>query len=124
MLYSAVGEKTYTCFLDPTRALPMLHIQDVVDATLRLMDEKKPSIAYPYNISSFEVSPLDWQKVIAGLGYEVRLESKVDFRDAIAASWPKKIDDHLFRKDYNWSPRYDATTSAATVMETILAEKS
>ena len=30
-----------------------------------------------------------------------------DFRQAIANSWPQRIDDAEARRDWGWSPRYD-----------------
>ncbi|NNK27427.1 MAG: NAD-dependent epimerase, partial [Flavobacteriaceae bacterium] len=32
---------------------------------------------------------------------------KPDFRQAIADSWPKSIDDSEARNDWDWMPKYD-----------------
>lgn len=120
MLYSAVQHTPYTCFLKPNRMLPMLHIKDAVTAAVLLMGKQPPAIAYPYNISGFEASPQTWQQQIALLGYPVPFKPQVDFRDTIAASWPKKVNDRLFRNNYNWHPQYDATKTAQTVLEELM----
>lgn len=124
MLYSAAQNRPYTCFLKPNRMLPMLHIKDAVTAAVLLMGKQPPSIAYPYNISGFETSPETWQQQIDQLGYRIRTQSQVDFRDTIAASWPKKVNDRLFRNNYNWHPKYDATKTAQTVLEELMAAQS
>ena len=79
---------------------------------------------YPYNISGFETSPETWQQQIDQLGYRIHTQSQVDFMDTTAATWPKKVNDRLFRNNYNWHPKYDATKTAQTVIEELMAAQS
>ena len=88
------------------------------------MGKQPPSIAYPYNISGFETSPETWQQQIDQLGYRICTQSQVNFRDTIAASWPKKVNDRLFRNNYNLHPKYDTTKTAQTVLEELMAAQS
>ena len=44
--------------------------------------------------------------------------------DTIAATWPKKVNDRLFRNNYNWHPKYDATKTAQTVLEELMDAQS
>jgi nucleoside-diphosphate-sugar epimerase len=37
---------------------------------------------------------------------EFTCEYKPDFRQAIADSWPRSIDDNAARKEWGWKPRY------------------
>ena len=48
MLYYAKQKKDYTCFLKQDTFLPMLHVDDAVDASIKLMDcELNKHITYP-----------------------------------------------------------------------------
>jgi nucleoside-diphosphate-sugar epimerase len=38
---------------------------------------------------------------------EFKIDYKPDFRQAIADSWPKTIDDSLAREEWGWNPEYD-----------------
>ena len=57
--------------------------------------------------------------MITSLGYELKLEFKEDFRQSIADSWPRKIDDTLFRKDISWLPKFDAKLTAEDILRLI-----
>ena len=69
MLYNAKENLDYICFLNSDTQLPMMHIEDAVNASINLMnaDKKDISLNFPYNISSFETSPSKWNKIINSL---------------------------------------------------------
>ena len=121
MLKAAKNNKAYVSPLNKNTFLPMMHIKDAVGATLKLMSvsRKKISVSGAYNLGSFETSPQHWSKILASLGYKLKLDFKLDFRQSIADSWPKKIDDSHFRKDILWSPKYDAKLTAQDILRQI-----
>ena len=121
MLFSAAKKKDFTCFLKNDTVLPMMHINDAVDASIMLMsiDKKNISINTPYNISSFETSPSKWRDTINSLGYELKIDYEVDFRQDIADSWPKKVDDSLLRKDIDWIPKFNEKETALDILKSI-----
>ncbi len=121
MLYSALSGSVYKCFLDKDRILPMMHIDDSVEASIRLMnvDRNKISINSPYNITSFNITPDLWRNIINSLGYNLKVSFEKDFRDEIAQSWPRKLDDDLFRNDLGWKPKYDSLNTAKSIINAI-----
>ena len=121
MLYNAKQKKSYTCFLKENTCLPMIHVQDAVDASIKLMNLNKNQISlnYPYNISSFETSPNSWLKTIRSLGYDLDMKYNIDFRQNIADSWPKKIDDNILRNQINWQPIYNEFNTAKNIIKAI-----
>ena len=121
MLYNAKQKKSYTCFLKENTCLPMIHVQDAVDASIKLMNLNKNQISlnYPYNISSFETSPNSWLNTIRSLGYDLDMKYNIDFRQNIADSWPKKIDDNILRNQINWQPIYNEFNTAKNIIKSI-----
>ena len=121
MLYNAKENQDYICFLNSDTQLPMMHIEDAVNASINLMnaDKKDISLNYPYNISSFETSPSKWNKIINSLGYNLNVKYKPDYRQNIADSWPKKIDDSILRNDIKWEPKFNDVNTAKLIIDSI-----
>ena len=121
MLYNAKENLDYICFLNSDTQLPMMHIEDAVNASINLMnaDKKDISLNYPYNISSFETSPSKWNKIINSLGYNLNVKYKPDYRQNIADSWPKKIDDSILRNDIKWWPKFNDVNTAKLIIDSI-----
>ena len=121
MLYNAKENLDYICFLNSDTQLPMMHIEDAVNASINLMnaDKKDISLNFPYNISSFETSPSKWNKIINSLGYNLNVKYKPDYRQNIADSWPKKIDDSILRNDIKWWPKFNDVNTAKLIIDSI-----
>ncbi len=121
MLYNAKENQDYICFLNSDTQLPMMHIEDAVNASISLMnaDKKDISLNYPYNISSFETSPSKWNKIINSLGYNLNVKYKPDYRQNIADSWPKKIDDSILRNNIKWEPKFNDVNTAKLIIDSI-----
>ena len=121
MLFSAKSNESYSCFLKSDTYLPMMHVNDAIDASIKLMnaDIVDLNVDYPYNISSFETSPSEWIEIIQSIGFTLNVEYKVDFRQSIADSWPKKIDDSVLRSDIKWLPKFNAIDTAKNIIESI-----
>ena len=121
MLFSAKNNENYNCFLNSETFLPMMHIDDAIEASIMLMnaDKKNISINYPYNISSFETSPSKWNNIINSIGYNLNVKYKPDYRQKIADSWPKKIDDSILRNDIKWEPKFNDIDTAKLIIDSI-----
>ena len=121
MLYNAKENQDYICFMNSDTQLPMMHIEDAVNASINLMnaDKKDISLNFPYNISSFETSPSKWNKIINSLGYNLNVKYKPDYRQNIADSWPKKIDDSILRNDIKWEPKFNDVNTAKLIIDSI-----
>ena len=57
--HHAIKHKNYVCFLEKNRGLPMMYMDDAINATLQLMDADKESLSIrtSYNISGMNFSP-------------------------------------------------------------------
>ena len=118
MINNIKSKKKYICPLSPNTLLPMMHVNDAVDASVKLMSvpRKNININDSYNISSFETTPNEWKNLICEMGYKLEVDFQPDFRQKIADSWPRKIDDEQIRKDLNWRPKFNKIKTLKSVI--------
>lgn len=109
IFFKAIKEKRYVCFLKPDTYLPMMYMDDAIKATLDLMDApaEKIKIRSAYNISAMSFSPEEIASEIARIIPDFSISYQPDFRQEIAESWPRSIDDSVARSDWSWKPRFD-----------------
>lgn len=109
IFHKAVLGNTYHCFLDPKRTLPMLFINDAIRATIALMEAPKENlnIRTSYNISGISFSPKEVATEIQKIIPDFTIIYTPDFREDIAKSWPKSIDDSHAQRDWGWKPTYN-----------------
>jgi len=105
MLNAAKNKSDYTCFLSEDTKLPMMYIDDAIDAAIKLMsvERKKLTISTSYNVTGFSITPSELENQIRSRGFDIKIDYKPDFRQKIANSWPKEIDDSSSIKDWEWS---------------------
>ena len=108
MLNSAKNKSEFTCFLNKETRLPMIYIDDAIDAAIKLMStqRKKLSVSTSYNITGFSITPAELENKIKLRGVELKVIYKPDFRQKIADSWPKEIDDSVSSNDWGWSCKF------------------
>jgi nucleoside-diphosphate-sugar epimerase len=107
--FEAIRNKCYTCFVQEDTEMPMMFMDDAINATIRLMetDQANLSCHSSYNITGPSLFPkqvaMDIRRHIPGFD----IIYKPDFRQEIAESWPKSIDDSELRTSIVWKPKYD-----------------
>ncbi len=108
MINAAKKGIDYTCFLDENTELPMMYIDDAINSAITLMAAKKSnlSILGSYNITGFSITPKKLLNEIKSNGFNLKVNYEPDFRQKIADSWPKKIDDSSSKKDWGWNPEF------------------
>jgi nucleoside-diphosphate-sugar epimerase len=109
IFYEAIRNGKYECFLNENTALPMMFMDDAIKATISLMetDSSNLSLRSSYNVAGISFDPKGITEEIKKHipGFEITY--KPDFRQAIADSWPKSIDDSVARKDWGLQCQYD-----------------
>ena len=123
IFFKALTHKKYECFLKPDTYLPMMYMDDAVKATLDLMEApaEKVKIRSSYNISAMSFSPEEIAIEIKKHIPEFAINYNPDFRQAIADSWPKSIDDSAARKDWGWKPDFGLREMTAVILENLPA---
>lgn len=125
IFYGAAKEKKYKCFLKEDAKLPMMYMDDAINATLQLMDApaEKVKVRTSYNISAISFSPKDIAEEIKKHMPEFECTYEPDFRQKIAESWPTSIDDSAARKDWGWKHGFDLAKMTKIMMDNISAKK-
>jgi threonine 3-dehydrogenase len=109
IFHEAVQGHDFECFLAEDTLLPMIYMDDALRATLELMDapESKISVRTSYNLAGMSFTPAELTAAIQVYFPNFVTQYKPDFRQAIAESWPKTIDDSVARYDWGWKPAFD-----------------
>lgn len=109
IFHEALKKGSYESFLSENTALPMMHMEDAIRATIEIMHAPAENIKIrgAYNLSGISFSPKDITAEIKKHMPDFKISYKPDFRQAIADSWPKSINDAEARKDWGWKEHYD-----------------
>ncbi len=120
IFHAALRERRYTCFLRPDTRLPMMYMDDAIRATLELMDAPAAQIRErtSYNLAGVSFTPYEMAQAIGQHLPGFVLNCVPDFRQGIADSWPRSIDDSVARSDWGWKPRFDL----AAITQDMLAQ--
>jgi len=118
---SAKKDNAYTCFLAEDTRLPMMHMDDAIRATLELMNAPKEqlSIWTSYNVSGVDFTPFELAEALRKHYPDLAMRYAPDFRQAIASTWPQRIDDSQARLDWGWQPAYDLSDLGQDMVEHI-----
>jgi nucleoside-diphosphate-sugar epimerase len=108
IFHKAIKNENYECFLSDSTTLPMIYMEDVIRATINLMDAPKEAITIrtSYNLAGFSFDPAQLTKAIQKIYPDFKVTYNPDFRQKIADSWPMTINDSEARKDWGWKPKY------------------
>lgn len=109
IFFKAITEKKYECFLGPETMLPMMYMDDALNATIELMEApaEKITVRSSYNLAGISFTPEEVAAEITKVIPDFVITYKPDFRQQIADSWPRSIDDSVARKDWDWQHRFD-----------------
>lgn len=109
IFHAALRAGRYTCFLQEDQALPMMYMDDALRATIELMEAPATSIRErgSYNLAGVSFTPAQIAAAITRRVPGFTMSCEPDFRQAIAASWPRSIDDSAAQRDWGWTPRFD-----------------
>ena len=77
-----------------------------------------------YNISGMSFSPEEIAAEIKKQIPDFTISYAPDYRQAIANSWPKSIDDSVARTDWGWKPEFNLQSMTADMLENLKSEKA
>lgn len=121
IFHQALKHKKYECFLSAQTALPMMHMEDAIRATIEIMHAPAENIKIrgSYNLAGISFTPQQIAEEIKKHIPDFIISYKPDFRQAIADSWPQSIEDVSARQDWGWSPKYNLDSLVANMLENL-----
>lgn len=119
--FKALEEKKFTCFLSENTRLPMMYMQDAVNATIQLMQAKSSEIKIrtSYNLAAIDFTPKEIADEIKKHIPDFTIEYAPDSRQQIADSWPSSIDDSEARNDWNWKHQFDLSSMTVEMLKNL-----
>ena len=118
IFYDAIKNNRYTCFLKEDTILPMLYMPDCIKCMVDLLEADNSKLKRRvYNLTGMSFSVAEIAAEIKKHIPTFKIEYKPDFRQAIADSWPKTIDDSLAREEWGWNPSYDLASMTKDMIE-------
>ena len=123
IFYEAIRHGRYTCFVREDTVLPMIYMPDCIRATLMLMEADASQLkhAAEYNLAALTFSAGELAAEIRKHQPHFEIEYKPDFRQQIADSWPRTIDDSAAREEWGWRPKYGLSTMVEDMLEKLSA---
>jgi threonine 3-dehydrogenase len=110
MLHAAAKGEPYVAFVRPDTAIPFMAMPDAIKSILMLEAAPRENLSQlVYNVTSFSLSAEEFAALVKASfpNAEIRYEPSAG-RQKIVDSWPAEIDDSAARRDWGWSPDYDA----------------
>ncbi|MEZ4875255.1 MAG: NAD-dependent epimerase/dehydratase family protein [Flavobacteriaceae bacterium] len=119
--HKALKHQKYICFLKPETTLPMMFMDDAINATVSIMDAPAKQIKNrsSYNLAAMSFNPEEITKSIQKEIPQFSISYEPDFRQAIADSWPQTIDDKEAREDWGWSHRFSLEDMTHIMLENL-----
>ncbi len=108
--YEAVRHNRYQCFLAEGTQLDMMYMPDAIRAAIELMEAPADSLAHrnAFNVAAMQLTPERIAASIRRRMPEFAITYDVDpARQAIAESWPRRVDDSAAREEWGWTAEYD-----------------
>ncbi|MFO8063084.1 MAG: NAD-dependent epimerase/dehydratase family protein [Spirochaetia bacterium] len=110
IFYAAVREGRYTCFLKGDTYLDMMYMPDAVKAAVDIMEADPEKLRHrnAFNVTGMSLCPEDLAAYIRAHIPSFEISYKVDpLRQAIANSWPNRMEDYAAQVEWGWAPEYD-----------------
>jgi len=121
IFHKALKHGKYISFLNAETTLPMMYMDDAINATIGIMKAPKDSIRIrsSYNLTAMSFNPKEIAESIKKHIPEFEISYEPDFRQKIADSWPQSIDDSDARNDWGWKHSYSLDEMTKIMIENL-----
>lgn len=123
--YQAIKQKKYTCFIKAGTFLDMMYMPDCIDSAIAIMETDPATLKHrnAFNVTAMSFDPEMLATEIRKHIPEFTIDYDVDpVRQAIAESWPNKMDDSAARAEWGWDPKWNLAAMTEDMLK-VLGEK-
>jgi len=123
--YKAILEKKFTCNLKPGTYLDMMYMPDCIRAGIEIMEADPAKLIHrnAFNVAAMSFEP---EMIAAEIRKHIpkfKMDYDIDpVRQAIAESWPNKMDDYAAFEEWGWKHEYDLSKTTIDMLN-VLSEK-
>jgi len=117
--YEAIKNERYTCFVREDTVLPMMYMPDAIKALMDLSEADITRLKHhcDFNVNAMSFSAGELAASIKKYIPEFICEYKPDYRQEIADSWPRSLDDSAARDEWGWKTEYDLPAMTKDMLE-------
>jgi nucleoside-diphosphate-sugar epimerase len=120
IFYEALKHRKYTCYLKEGTYIDMMYMPDAIKAAIDIMEADSNKLLHrnAFNVTAMSFAPEDVANEIKKYIPDFVMEYEIDpVRQAIADSWPNKMDDSAARNEWGWEPGYDLGSMTKDMLE-------
>lgn len=120
IFHRAVRRGRYTSFLRADSQVDFLYMPDAVQAAITLMEADGGRLKHrnAFNVTAMQLTPEslagEIRKHLPGFTIDYQVDP---VRQAIADSWPHRVDDSAAREEWGWRPTFDAPAMTTDMLE-------
>jgi len=120
IFHYALRGKKYVCFLREDTVLPMMYMPDAIKAITMLAEAPADRLKHrtDFNVQAMSFAPKDLVREIRKY-VDFEVEYKPDYRQKIADSWPRSLDDSAARQEWGWKPDYDLESMVKDIVDNL-----
>jgi nucleoside-diphosphate-sugar epimerase len=125
IFHKAVRHGRYDCFLRADTRLDFLYMPDAVHAAISLMEADAARLKHrnAFNVTAMQLTPESLAEEIRVRIPDFSIDYEVDsVRQAIADSWPQRVDDGAAREEWGWAPSFDAAAMTTDMLDHLRAD--
>ena len=123
--YAAVKGERFVCPVSSNVYMDMMYMPDALRATVELMEADPAKLKHrnSFNIASMSFTPEIIYAEIRKRLPEFEMVYDVDpVKEAIAESWPNKLDDTCAREEWGWKPQWDLSSMTDDMLRAVRAK--
>ena len=118
--YNAVRGDKFVCPIAKGTYMDMMYMPDALNAAITLMEADPTRLIHHngFNIAAMSFDPEMIYNEIKKHKPDFEMVYDVDpLKEAIATSWPNKMDDSCARAEWDWKPQFDLSSMTVDMLE-------